>query len=1002
MGVSSSRLLSLRGRRPAASDWATSEHGSATLMVTGRRGPFPTYHLNGIYYLVSDDHGNSSSDNNNKNTHDNTNIISSRKAEATTNHFQQQFPTATTTSFPATAITTTTSSIGSRPSMSTAHNDDNNTNNYNYNDNYNNNDNRSNNGNNSNNKNNNNSSSHCTCLDSLHKKRSLFRRLDRPEVSILVHGSSWCGRSGEQLLARGRWEKEKAVVEVPGVTSGTFVEDGDVVIRMFPAPQKMRPSAPCAEWCQAFLADLAPALQGMDLELSADQTYSLWGGSSGDCLADMMQGELGNCAVLAAVVALAGSDPCSKLGETLLERNVGDQRAIVARLFHPETGERLEWALGAKQDAAALQVGFGSAVPRYARSLSSRCWALLLELALAELAGGYEQLDGSTPEVAWLAICGPTAAPRQFTRWPHKGTWQGSVPHVDKVRKVARSSPPATTTATATKTTLFSELPGSRAKRVKAWRQAMRWRTTGPCFADADLELLLQSAVANGTPVCICPMGRAQGSRESGEACVSLVVCFSQELWLCPGALRRRPREHTLRHRPRVRYARHRCVAGRALGAAQRSTAREALLAVPFSFAAAWEQRALALLEKKKSCLAMLSLDEQGATPTDNRWWYLEGRQLAGNTQAVMAFGPSVHQGPTAVSENFTGVSDFQALSCTGLRQGVQIRFNLAALRAAQEYSFAFEGGTAAASAPDKVADAFSLQVLEPGGRVVESSYDIAAMRLRDFGSVKSPYLIWYDSPSPLGSLFVTFGLEISSRAPAGLQAIRFVLPDGLRHAAASSPRDAPTTSKSVTVAWRPSEVTKTPAGTFGDFAAWTLAEQSVGKGDAATTPVPEQPAADSNATNNGIAPSMTTPVPLEALPLLEDTYGWVNLGVRDQVEVRFNPSRPFPACELLVRFPVTLPNSLPALNVWRVTLVFAPSATDTGDEPPLTSFVVPGFGFGAISPANLVQHAQHVFQYSGHDYYEFSAEQANPATREAGFHSALVAGGLLLLGAWL
>merc|ERR1719198_1080752 len=66
-----------------------------------------------------------------------------------------------------------------------------------------------------------------------------------------------------------------------------------------------------------------------------------------------------------------------------------------------------------------------------------------------------------------------------------------------------------------------------------------------------------------------------------------------------------------------------------------------------------------------------------------------------------------------------------------------------------------------------------------------------------------------------------------------------------------------------------------------------------------------------------------TTSIMGSGLPLVADEKQWLALSGLNQLEVRFGPTQAFPACELLVRFPVVLPNTIPRVNMWRLSLMF-------------------------------------------------------------------------------
>uniref|UniRef100_A0A7S2N288 Uncharacterized protein n=1 Tax=Zooxanthella nutricula TaxID=1333877 RepID=A0A7S2N288_9DINO len=387
------------------------------------------------------------------------------------------------------------------------------------------------------------------------------------------------------------------------------------------------------------------------------------------------------------------------------------------------------------------------------------------------------------------------------------------------------------------------------------------------------------------------------------------------------------------------------------------------------------------------------------STPADNRW-YLEGRLTEGNVEVGwgVAAGPSSEglRQVTVEYGNFKTVSthflirfasavdvegsgaivvipppgyllsceeflpyvmprgaDQVGLGCSALRQGVRIAYEGATLQAGAPYSFTVRGGTAAASAADTAADAFTMQILQSEGRIVESNYQVPAARLVGFGNIETPVLLWYDQPLPGATIWATVGIHIPLRAPPGLQAVRVGLPEGLRHGVAVTVRESQ--PNGVTVASRTSAAPVYVPGTFSDFTEWTMLARAsgfIGAGGLLGSP-------SGNASAEGI--------PEEPMPIEDDVRRWLDLGRNDEVGVRFKPDLSFPAGELYIQFPVVLPAVMPPLNVWRVTFVFA-------DGSPLASFVLPGFGDKKSSSPDAELRARHVFQHAGLEYFAFSA----------------------------
>mmetsp|Transcript_137135 Transcript_137135/g.333269 ORF Transcript_137135/g.333269 Transcript_137135/m.333269 type:complete len:87 (-) Transcript_137135:41-301(-) len=80
----------------------------------------------------------------------------------------------------------------------------------------------------------------------------------------------------------------------------------------------------------------------------------------------------------------------------------------------------------------------------------------------------------------------------------------------------------------------------------------------------------------------------------------------------------------------------------------------------------------------------------------------------------------------------------------------------------------------------------------------------------------------------------------------------------------------------------------------------------------------------------------------------------------------------------------------MPAVNVWRVSLLFSNEASPS-------SFVLPGFGFGEQSEPAYVRHAQHLFQQAGLNYFAFSRLQVSAASHAGDVLSTV----LPLLSLW-
>jgi len=297
---------------------------------------------------------------------------------------------------------------------------------------------------------------------------------------------------------------------------------------------------------------------------------------------------------------------------------------------------------------------------------------------------------------------------------------------------------------------------------------------------------------------------------------------------------------------------------------------------------------------------------------------------------------------------------------CAELRQGVSIHFTHATLRTAVEYSFALAGYTPAQSGKN---DVFTVQVLEQRGRIQEANAEVPAARLYLFGDVTMPYMLWYDTPAPSTKIWITFGILIPLRAPSGLESIRIVMPEGVRHAVTSTARDYGATG--CTFVTQVIDPKMNPPGTFSSYLDWT--------------------AKDLTAAGEGGGSIFNTSI--GDVPVEPDRRRWLDLGRPDEVEVRFMSSRPFPACEMLLRFPIDLPNTLPVVNIWRVAFVF----TESDETASVSSFVLPGFRFGAVSSTELARHAQHLFQAKQLDYFAFSKRVANKARQPRRLWSSLI-----------
>eukprot|EP00927_Polykrikos_kofoidii_P072159 TRINITY_DN68309_c0_g1_i1.p1 TRINITY_DN68309_c0_g1~~TRINITY_DN68309_c0_g1_i1.p1 ORF type:complete len:603 (+),score=84.86 TRINITY_DN68309_c0_g1_i1:35-1843(+) len=396
-----------------------------------------------------------------------------------------------------------------------------------------------------------------------------FLRVDRPEVSFLLsYGDDsldWrCELAGKELA---RSEKPRNTGHLPifechvcSEKGGTEVDE-DIVVVSFPAPAPASLESPTAGadavrwscwkannmWERRSIFELpAPTplctASHLDPKITRNDhvipvlKYCVWGEpGAADPLVDLLQGGAGNCGIIAAIDALSYRDPVGRLGNNLQEGSTdsGSLSGAVAehrldahvKLFDPCSGVVQEWSIGdgsvadgllctsRRISAAEFDVARGTAVPRYARTLSSRAWALLLEMALADIAGGYNALVECEPGMAWLALLGHGVA---ITRYGANGRgnemiWRRCIP--DVVRKPNKAGP--------------NEWP-SRRTRASAWIQAKGWSFTGEELTSAELEGYLEVSVLRGSALCVYPATNLRADKGAGEPCVCLDVCFSE------------------------------------------------------------------------------------------------------------------------------------------------------------------------------------------------------------------------------------------------------------------------------------------------------------------------------------------------------------------------------------------------------------------------------------------------------------------------------------------
>lgn len=430
-----------------------------------------------------------------------------------------------------------------------------------------------------------------------------------------------------------------------------------------------------------------------------------------------------------------------------------------------------------------------------------------------------------------------------------------------------------------------------------------------------------------------------------------------------------------------------------------------------------------------KPALVTLSVMTPSKTPADNRW-YAEGRRNEGNTQVSwgVAPGPEVkslqlctvdYAQFESVATRFlfqfssdVSITDGGAIavmpppgyrlncdsflaynmprniivdvdgearladSCFLEKQGVRLSFS-EILLAQNPYTFALAGETAAlTTAGSKTRNNFAVRIMDSVDQVMEATYEVPTVELLSYGSVEAPNLIWYPEAESGASVWVTVSFRLARIAPAGLRALRVRMPEGLRHAVLGAQKARSETG--VSLVWVPAPDRIVVPGTFGEYLDWMRAEQAGGGG----ANVPAVPVNGSQDLSLGAA-----------LPLVADERRWLDLGRPDEVEIRFDPRRSLPACEIFVQFPVHLPNTMPASNAWRLTLVLEGVTVPAG-------FVVPGFSFAEEPPPDLELHAQHAFWSNGLDYFSFLTKTVSgtPQTRPSAIGSKSLLAFVLLV----
>jgi hypothetical protein len=373
-------------------------------------------------------------------------------------------------------------------------------------------------------------------------------------------------------------------------------------------------------------------------------------------------------------------------------------------------------------------------------------------------------------------------------------------------------------------------------------------------------------------------------------------------------------------------------------------------------------------------------------TPTDVRW-FLEGRRIQGNvevgwdvlvqglpsepmqvvsftygniravdTNFLVSFASSVdvrQEGyisvlpPSGYSLMCAGFLPYEmpvsrlqgsALTCEEVGVGVKFHYVSAVISAASMYSCLLKGRTAEISSAHHLEDVFQVTILDKDNFIVEANYEIPSRSLVNY-AMETPFLLWYDIPRAQAKVYATIGFVVHVRMPAGLETFSITTPMGVFHDVKVYSRRGD--SSGATVVWRPdaqSQVEEYPRGTFGDFEAWTTRSKSMEK------------AAQKNFD----------------MPLLQDEKRWLQISRKDRVAFIFDTEKDFPPGEGFFRIPIRLPNTMPALNAWTVTLTFA-------EGLPSVPFQVPGFSFGEQTPPTLARHTQYAFESNSLSYYEFS-----------------------------
>lgn len=393
------------------------------------------------------------------------------------------------------------------------------------------------------------------------KGTHLYHRADRPEVCLEI----CCANECEENLGL-RWLVDGTLIAYscsanPGATSsqptlmvrtpqGEFEQDGNLLAVSYPRnsfPHALRAAQnrhkawskkKRHEWQFCPLLDLEPPIEIVfgpnsnpftkNLLFSAGNRYTLWGMSeNANCLSDLVQGDIGNCGVLAAIDSLAHEDPLSTVGHMLEINAIGNVTEINASMFDPHNGKAAVWTIDTpvrpitnQADKGIrgfeIQVYSGTAVPRFARSMSDRAWGMALEAALADVAGGYPNLNESEPSTTWLTLLG---AGTKVFKYIHGRTlsWQAFSANVRHDHGSRGQNP-------------SGQVPSS-----KAWRRASMWGSAGAENKIENIETLISESCHAGDPLVVFPVGILKPHPERGEPFVTTEVYWGSHVNISHG-----------------------------------------------------------------------------------------------------------------------------------------------------------------------------------------------------------------------------------------------------------------------------------------------------------------------------------------------------------------------------------------------------------------------------------------------------------------------------------